>query len=600
MEKRPDIKRTNEEIITEKFRTYQRYHYNKTVYNPNNLNRLQYDYYADNDLVRCMVVNDWSGLVKRVLNNNEELGDRTNRIDDTMRYINPLVEESIDKELIQSLNIEDRLALDYMQDAKQGVLSLFTLPEQNDNSRHHVIYPSKVDGRLNVTSVNIGESVRIMNINQRGKYSLELNTIQKIFGLATVTVNFTVYVVVSFFKELHVYRLFTEGEIRLDFMFRYTVPDFFVKQFNINAETSHVCILFENFEENSSEIHLIDINGSLIFRKVHANVFHRLQCYGSQDSILMNTHLNVVYLDKLLDKLQNLKSSDDADEISKELIYNVFNYNSCKIYGYVTSRYIKFFDYRFPKSGILSTPHHCSVPPESACFNKNPNITNAWDRLLTTEDPFELDSKIDQFANMANPNDRLFLYSVRKNGNILSIPHTKYKDNEDIVNIFAYNLVKEINFTNYKDNRFLNLLMHSSDTTRLFASSFKYKDMAINGVDVLRIDNKFVVFSLEEKSLLNIQVLTENKDKTLKPVPFVTSVDDLITRDRLEELIIEENIRIAHEMVDDNAVVEDVVKLSRALNKTSNTARVVDSNKNKQNGDVLTESLASHLKSSWN
>ena len=600
MEKKIEVKLTGEEIINEKFRSYQKYLYNKTVYEPNNLNRVQYDYYMDNDLVKSLIVNDSSKLAKKILNIENNLGDRTNRIDDIMRYVNPIIEESMDKELVQRLNIEDQLNLNYMKDSKQSTLSIFILSNDNSgNQMHYLIYPAKTDGTLNITPINIAHNNNSVYINDKKHHTVDLNTIQRIFGLSTIMTSTGVYLVINFFKELHLYKIDFDTNFYLTFLFRYTVHDFFIKHFNINPETSHICILFESFDEKTSEIHLINIEGLLIFRKVHSKIFHRLHCYGNQDSILVNTHNNVLYVDKLLDKLQNLKSSDNTEETGNELIYNVFNYNSCKIYGYVTSRYVKFFDYRFPKSGILSTPHHCIVPPESSCFNKNPTINMAWEKLLAFDDTSNLDEMIQDFSTIVNPNDRLFLFSVRKNGNILTIPHARYKDKKDITNNLAYNLIKEINFTNYKDNRFLNLLMHSSDITKGFSSSYKYNDFKINGVDVLRIDNKFVVFSLEEKSLINIQVLAENKDKSLRPISFITDSQDLMTLYTLEHQIIENFTAINHEMIQEDVCDNDGEKLSRVFPKTTNPVKVVDSNTKKQPNDILTANLASQLKSSW-
>ncbi len=54
-----------------------------------------------------------------------------------------------------------------------------------------------------------------------------------------------------------------------------------------------------------------------------------------------------------------------------KLIYQSFNYDSFKLFGVVLSEWIEFYDYWFPRNGVINFKHNCNITPDNRIFSKN-------------------------------------------------------------------------------------------------------------------------------------------------------------------------------------------------------------------------------------
>lgn len=240
--------------------------------------------------------------------------------------------------------------------------------------------------------------------------------------------------------------------------------------------------------------------------------------FHHQDSALITSRNQILqYNSYQLTKTQTLTDFDKIQSPNLQVLYQAFNYDSFKIFGCVLTNEIRFYDYRFPKSGILSLDHNSCTPPEKFQFSQSRSQFLGLEDLLTKELE-ELESELSQFW-------KIFLYSTRRCGGICTFPHVKYPDKELIINRFAYNLIKEVNMTTQQNNKFSLLFEHTSELTQLYHSSLMYESIGLTGFQSIKINSLYVNFSLEENCLLNVQIFDESEKKQLQFLSFTESPD---------------------------------------------------------------------------
>jgi len=244
--------------------------------------------------------------------------------------------------------------------------------------------------------------------------------------------------------------------------------------------------------------------------------------YGSHDEVLINSNSTVFFFNsrtKDLLALYDLKS--DPAYLASNIVYSAFNFENYKFFGYVTSSQIIFGDYRFPKNGILAFSHGQVVPPDQVLMSKNLHQDSLFHRVLAGENCFDI---LNDIADLSNDYSKLvFLYSLRKNGSILTFPYFDYQEKQDIKNPFVYKLIKEINTTIHKSNKFMDLFDHEINLTQLYTSNLRYKEIHLTGLQSFVDGNFHFLVSVENNSLLNLQVLSKSKNEEFSICCFASS-----------------------------------------------------------------------------
>ncbi len=112
----------------------------------------------------------------------------------------------------------------------------------------------------------------------------------------------------------------------------------------------------------------------------------------------------------------------------------------------VLSEWIAFYDYWFPRNGVINFKHNCNIPPDNRIFSKN----------IFTKHKF--DDNLKNFETELKNWTKMILFSLRKKGSINFLSHIKYKGNDLIMNPLAYKFIRGVNGLIDQNNNFNGLL----------------------------------------------------------------------------------------------------------------------------------------------
>ena len=519
----------HQKIFKENFSSFQQYKYNTTIYKKNNKNTIIYDYFKKNNFIGQMKVSKnnhklHNKMVKEYIIEN----NRLNRKDTKDKYLKKFKDINIDGNILNNEIINDHFSLKYYKGLKENMMGLFFLKNRSDfenrenfgenqnNFENENFFLCFYDGNNEMIKFfevffEEGEENKI-KIFKRNNFKITNN---KIYGLFCIENNGINFLILKHFSGYSIFKIKEKAfskKFELILQEKTIFKNLFIKKIKVNKENKHIAFLLEDSEKNFSKIIIKNLENKKLYEKKINLIIENIFIYNNQDKIIFNTKNEIYHIDKLSKKINLLKKQNNLN--SYNLFYNVFNYESSKIYGYIDSKNINFLDYRFPKTGILSLNHNMDVPPENCVFNKSKNF-DIFQNDFTNLKNEKADKLIENYSKNFFFKNRLFFFSLRKNGGICTLPHVKYMDENKIINPFAYNLIKEINLTVFKENKFVNILEHHHEVTRLFSSSFKYENFSLDGFQVLRFKNLFLSFSLEESSFLNFQIFDENDKKDL-------------------------------------------------------------------------------------
>ena len=510
-------------IYKKNFSSFQKYKYNTTIYKQNNKNTILYNYFKKNNFIKQMKVSKNNhNLHKKIIKEFIIQNNRLNREDTKNKFLKKFGNIHIDNKFLKNEIIDDHFTLKYFEELKENMMCLFFLNnnkekfENDNNFENENFFLCFYD--LNNKMIKFyeiffekGEENKI-RILKRNNFKISKN---KIYGLFCIENNGENFLLLKHFCGYSIFKIqekIISKKIELILIEKTNFEKFFIKKIKINKENNHIGILLESVGNDFSKIIIKNLENKKLYSKKINLIIKNIFIYNNQDKILFNTKDEIYQIDKLSKKINLLKKENNLN--SYNIYYNVFNYESSKIFGFIDTKKINFLDYRFPKSGILSLNHNMNIPPENYVFNKSKSF-DIFEKDFTNIKKNNFDEIINNYRNNFFFKNRLFFFSLRKNGGICTLPHIKYMDENKIINPFAYNLIKEINLTIFKQNKFLNILEHQNQITRFYTSNFKYENFSLDGFQVLRLKNLFLSFSLEENSFLNFQIFEENKKKKI-------------------------------------------------------------------------------------
>jgi hypothetical protein len=484
---------------------------NKALYATSNENHIVQDYFDRNNLVQSVSLNPKSQKLFGKFFNLEKSLDKyyqTARTQhhyiDDMGYfpMGSLIKESI----------ESGFRTNYFKENMQNCLEVFY--SQTFGGTFLVSYDREQE-LLVFYSVNIQTGDRGHSFQLEVTQTLGHQEVNYLMGLTCVQSNKKTFLVFKYHNYYTVNEIIEEEDKRGEFdLLASDVQNFsdhFIKSLKINKQTGTIAALLVSANFLSYKLVAKTLNGDTIIEKDLD--FHPINfdIYGSQDEILINSNSTVFFFNsrtKELLVLYDLKS--DQGYLASNIVYSAFNFQNYKFFGYVTSTQIVFGDYRFPKNGILAFSHGQVVPPDQMLVSKNLQQDMFVQRVLAGEDCENILCDIDKFSH--DYSKLVLLYSLRKQGSILTFPYFDYQEKQDIKNPFVYKLIKEINTTIHKSNKFMDLFDREVGLSRLYSSNLRYNDIQLTGIQSFVDGNYHFVVSIENNSLLNLQILSNNKN----------------------------------------------------------------------------------------
>lgn len=500
------------------FNTLFAYKYNDQVYPKERLNGPLHDHFVRNRLVFTQVLTpDAEQLLPKLFLPKEHKNARANALEEQTNFLDAQG-VFLDASIMMKEAIESEFSCKVYKDCRESTLAIYYSQLQADyvlinfNKWKHSVEFYKLT--LPPKTVNQAESSKLPVV--KSIWKMELETPQDIRGLRTFNSGKKTCLLIKFHNNYIIYALTeskqhgkTTPKIKLQELSRVTFKEHFIHKIDVNEVTETVAVSLISVDLLSRKLVLNSMNGNIVFEtELGAENVRSIQIFGPRNEVLIATSSSVC----LLDPTKNLKNTFlnfDEEGEKTVFVHSAFYFDNYKMFGLVTDTQVRFIDFRFPKNGILSFGHSHPTPPDFFALSKNLRSEFSVQQALDTGD---FDTFIDNIEKngAVNSDHRMFLYSLRKGGCSLTLPCFDYQEKEEICNQFVYKLIKEINTSNYKHNKFLHLLNKEIQCTGLFGGNLAHSGFRMTGFQAIEDNGRCFVVTVENHAVLNLQILVNS------------------------------------------------------------------------------------------
>jgi hypothetical protein len=531
----------NYNIMRQNYSNLTCYKLNKDLFAPTNRNLIAHEYFTRNSIVESICLNPKS---PKLFGKLFGLAANIEKYNQTARTQDKYLDQAgfFPSEILIKESIESYFQRKYCKETRQNCLEVFY--SQKFNSIFLINYDKELRS-LDFYQVIVDVSSNQHQFRLNKFQSMNHEDINEVTGLHLVLLNSKIFLVFKYHNFYEVNEILENAndidEFEMQAVHVQKYNDFFIKWLKINSLTGTIGAILVSADFQQFKISTRDVEGNLIFEI--SLPFHPINfdIYGPQDEILINSNSAIYIVNQgSEDLIQICDLKSDFNYSNTNILYNAFSFKNYKFFGTVTSSQLVIRDYRFPKNGILAFSHGLPVPPEQITVSKNVKQESLIHGISNIDDYSKFFDQLD--CNISETPNMVYLYSLRKQGSISAFPFFDYQDKDDIKNPFVYKLVKEINTTIQKANKFMDLLDRDVSLTSLFTSNLKHENMSLTGLQCFIHDNFHFQVSVENGNVMNLQIMSNKKNENLRFCKFDKETNETVT-DQVIKQFCQEGLR---------------------------------------------------------
>lgn len=505
----------NFSVIRTHFGNYPTYKLNAQVYSPDAINRPLFEHFVSQRQVFTQVLNPKSeDLVAKLFSPKPKRDVRAVTIEEQTNFLDSKG-VFLDVGTMIKESIESDFSLKIFRDCLESTLAVYFSTVLDS---YVFINYNKMAHCMDFYTLRFPSAAK--NPELQRFWSAELETPQVIRGLKTFVSEKTACLLIKFHNSYLIYAVSEtppEGEggakVKLREFSRVAFKENFIYRVEVNEVTDSVVSLLVSANLTSRKLVVCSVAGKLTYEvELPGDSYRSIQVFGPRDEILVANSSSI----SLIDPRKNHKNTllNFREEGEKNcFVHNAFYFDNYKMFGIVTDSEIRFTDFRFPKNGILSFGHSLPVPPEHFVQAKNLRHHYLLQGASDSQSLDHLFSELTMAQEEGGNAGRFFLYSLRRGGCALTFPYFDYQEKEDIKNQFVYKLIKEINTSCHRHNKFLNLLSQDVNCCQLFGGSLCYPRFTTSGFQAFEEKGRVFVASVEKNSVFNLQIIEKGSKK---------------------------------------------------------------------------------------